>query len=111
MSAGIQSVKMGQVYAREALGLTYRQNMQFVVLPQAFRNMIPILISQAIVLFQDTALVYVVGLSDFLYSAEIIANSENRLMEMYITVAIVYFAICSYAQIKVHNLQKRFSHE
>ena len=111
MRAGIQSVKLGQVYAGEALGLTYRQNMQFVVLPQAFRNMIPILISQAIVLFQDTALVYVVGLSDFLYSAEIIANSENRLMEMYITVAIVYFVICLYAQIKVRNLQKRFSHE
>ncbi|TDJ31228.1 MAG: ABC transporter permease subunit, partial [Gammaproteobacteria bacterium] len=107
----IQSVKLGQVHAGEALGLTYKQNMQFVVLPQAFRNMIPILISQAIVLFQDTALVYVVGLSDFLYSAEIIANSENRLMEMYITVAIVYFVICLYAQIKVRNLQKRFSHD
>ncbi len=111
MRAGIQSVKLGQVYAGEALGLTYKQNMQFVVLPQAFRNMIPILISQAIVLFQDTALVYVVGLSDFLYSAEIVANSENRLMEMYITVAIVYFVLCTYAQIKVRNLQKKFSHE
>ncbi len=111
MRAGIQSVKLGQVHAGEALGLTYKQNMQFVVLPQAFRNMIPILISQAIVLFQDTALVYVVGLSDFLYSAEIIANSENRLMEMYITVAIVYFVLCTYAQIKVRNLQKKFSHE
>ncbi len=111
MRAGIQSVKLGQVHAGEALGLTYRQNMRYVVLPQAFRNMIPILISQAIVLFQDTALVYVVGLSDFLYSAEIIANSENRLMEMYTTVAIVYFALCSYAQFKVRNLQKRFAHE
>jgi glutamate/aspartate transport system permease protein len=111
MRAGIQSVKMGQVSAGEALGLTYSQNMRYVVLPQAFRNMIPILISQAIVLFQDTALVYVVGLSDFLYSAEIVANSENRLMEMYITVAIVYFVMCSYAQFKVHNLQKRFTHE
>jgi glutamate/aspartate transport system permease protein len=111
MRAGIQSVKLGQVHAGEALGLTYKQNMQFVVLPQAFRNMIPILISQAIVLFQDTALVYVVGLSDFLYSAEIVANSENRLMEMYITVAIVYFVLCTYAQIKVRNLQKKFSHE
>jgi len=111
MRAGIQSVKIGQVHAGEALGLTYKQNMQFVVLPQAFRNMIPILISQAIVLFQDTALVYVVGLSDFLYSAEIVANSENRLMEMYITVAIVYFAMCTYAQIKVNNLQKKISHE
>ncbi len=111
MRAGIQSVQLGQANAGKALGLTYRQNMRYVVLPQAFRNMIPILMSQAIVLFQHTALVYVVGLSDFLYSAEIIANSENRLMEMYTTVAIVYFALCSYAQFKVRNLQKRFAHE
>ena len=111
MRAGIQSVKVGQAYAGEALGLTYPQNMRYVVLPQAFRNMIPILISQAIVLFQDTALVYVVGLSDFLYSADIIANSENRLMEMYITVAIVYFALCSWGQFQVRNLQKKFAHE
>ncbi len=111
MRAGIQSVREGQVYAGQALGLTYRQNMRYIVLPQAFRNMTPILMSQAIVLFQDTALVYVVGLSDFLYTAEIIANSENRLMEMYLTVAIVYFAMCSMAQYLVHNLQKRFAHE
>ncbi len=111
MRAGIQSVKVGQAHAGQALGLTYAQNMRYVVLPQAFRNMIPILISQAIVLFQDTALVYVVGLSDFLYSAEIVAMSENRLMEMYVTVAIVYFAMCSFAQFYVRNLQKRFAHE
>lgn len=111
MRAGIQSVKLGQVNAGQALGLTYSQNMRYVVLPQAFRNMIPILISQAIVLFQDTALVYVVGLSDFLYSADIVANSENRIIEMYVTVAIVYFVICTFAQLQVRNLQKRFSHE
>ena len=111
MRAGIQSVKVGQAHAGQALGLTYRQNMRYVVLPQAFRNMIPILISQAIVLFQDTALVYVVGLSDFLYSAEIVAMSENRLFEMYVTVAIVYFVMCSLAQFMVRNLQKRFAHE
>ena len=111
MRAGIQSVRMGQASAGQALGLTYQQNMRYVVLPQAFRNMIPILISQAIVLFQDTALVYVVGLSDFLYSADIIANSENRLMEMYVTVAIVYFALCSWAQFQVGKIQKRFAHE
>ena len=111
MRAGIQSVRMGQASAGQALGLTYAQNMRYVVLPQAFRNMIPILMSQAIVLFQDTALVYVVGLSDFLYSADIVANSENRLMEMYITVAIVYFSMCSLAQFLVRNLQKKFSHE
>lgn len=111
MRAGIQSVTVGQVYAGQALGLTYYQNMRYVVLPQAFRNMIPILISQGIVLFQDTALVYVVGLSDFLYSAEIVANSENRLIEMYTTVAVVYFVMCSFGQFQVGKLQKRLSNE
>ena len=111
MRAGIQSIKVGQVHAGEALGLTYPQNMRFVVLPQAFRNMIPILLSQAIVLFQDTALVYVVGLRDFLYSAEIIANRENRLMEMFITVAIVYFAMCLWGTLQVGKLEKKFAHE
>ena len=111
MRAGIQSVKVGQFHAGNALGLTYKQNMQYVVLPQAFRNMIPILLSQAIVLFQDTALVYVVGLRDFLYSADIIANTENRLMEMFVTVAIVYFCMCMWGTFQVRKLQKRFAHE
>ena len=111
MRAGIQSVKVGQVHAGEALGLTYRQTMTYVVLPQAFRTMIPILLSQAIVLFQDTALVYVVGLRDFLYSADIVANRDNRLMEMYITVAVVYFAMCLWGTLQVRKLQKRFAHE
>ena len=111
MRAGIQSIKMGQVHAGNALGLTYKQNMQYVVLPQAFRNMIPILLSQAIVLFQDISLVYVVGLRDFLYSAEIIANTENRLTEMYLTVAVVYFVMCLWGTLQVGKLKKRFAHE
>ncbi len=111
MRAGIQSVKVGQFHAGNALGLTYKQNMQYVVLPQAFRNMIPILLTQAIVLFQDTALVYVVGLRDFLYSADIVANRENRLMEMFVTVAIVYFFMCLWGTLQVRKLQNRFAHE
>ena len=110
MRAGIQSVKVGQVHAGEALGLTYRQNMTFVVLPQAFRNMIPILLSQAIVLFQDTALVYVVGLRDFLYSADIVANRDNRLTEMFVTVAVVYFIMCLWGTLQLGKLQKRYAH-
>ncbi len=111
MRAGIQSVQVGQAHAGQALGLTYPQNMLYVVLPQAFRNMIPILLSQAIVLFQDTALVYVVGLRDFLYSADIIANRDNRLMEMFITVAVVYFIMCLWGTLQVGKLQKRFANE
>lgn len=109
MRAGIQSVKPGQIYAGQALGLTYRQNMAYIVLPQAFRNMIPILLTQAIVLFQDTSLVYVVGLRDFLYSADIVAQSENRLMELYTTVAVVYFALCLWGQKQVKKLQSKYS--
>lgn len=109
MRAGIQSVRVGQVYAGQALGLTYRQNMMYVVLPQAFRNMIPILLTQAIVLFQDTSLVYVVGLRDFLYSADIIANRDNRLTEMFITAAVVYFAACLWGTAQVRKLQRKYS--
>ena len=111
MRAGIQSVTMGQVYAGQALGLTYRQNMQFIVLPQAFRNMIPILLTQAIVLFQDTSLVYVVGLGDFLVHADIVANRDNRLMEMFTTVAVVYFVICLLGTLFVYRLQRKFANE
>ncbi|MDA1091595.1 MAG: amino acid ABC transporter permease [Proteobacteria bacterium] len=111
MRAGIQSVKVGQVHAGQALGLTYRQNMRYIVLPQAFRNMIPILLTQAIVLFQDTSLVYVVGLGDFLVHADIVANRDNRLMEMFITVAVVYFVLCLLGTLFVRHLQRKFANE
>ena len=83
--AGINSVRLGQLAAARAIGLTYIQSMRYVILPQAFRAMTPILLTQAIILFQDTSLVYVVGLRDFLVSAEIVANRDQRLVEMFNT--------------------------
>jgi glutamate/aspartate transport system permease protein len=109
MRAGIQSVRKGQIYAGQALGLTYAQNMRYVVLPQAFRNMIPILMTQAIILFQDTSLVYVVGVKDFLVSADLVANRENRILEMFTTVALVYFVICLSGSLLVKRLQRKFA--
>ncbi|MCP4491983.1 MAG: amino acid ABC transporter permease [Gammaproteobacteria bacterium] len=109
MRAGIQSVKVGQLHAGQAIGLTYIQNMRYVVLPQAFRNMIPILLTQAVILFQDTSLVYVVGLHDFLVNAEIVATRENRLIEMFSTVAAVYFILCLSFSLSIRKLQRRFS--
>ena len=109
MRAGIQSVKMGQLQAGQAIGLTYIQNMRYVVLPQAFRNMTPILLTQAVILFQDTSLVYVVGLHDFLVNAEIVATRENRLIEMFSTVAVVYFILCLFFSLSIRKLQRRFS--
>lgn len=107
MRAGIQSVRQGQIHAGQALGLTYAQNMRYVVLPQAFRNMIPILLTQAIILFQDTSLVYVVGIKDFLVSADLVANRENRILEMFTTVALVYFIICLSGSLLIRRLQRK----
>jgi len=96
MRAGIQSIPRGQVWAGYALGLSYWQTMAKIVLPQAFRNMLPVLLTQTIILFQDTSLVYVISVTDFLGAAAKIANRDYRLVEMYTFAAVVYF-IVSYA--------------
>lgn len=92
--AGIQSVPKGQIYAGEALGMTYGQNMRLVVLPQAFRNMIPVFMTQTIILFQDTSLVYAIGAYDLLKGFEIAGKNYGRPIETYIFAAATYFAIC-----------------
>jgi glutamate/aspartate transport system permease protein len=107
--AGIQSVPRGQVHAAYALGLNYRLAMMKVVLPQAFRNMIPILLTQGIILFQDTSLVYVVGLTDFMGAAGKVAQRDGRLVEMYLFAAIVYFVLCYSASHVVKRLQARYN--
>ena len=107
--AGINSVRPGQLAAARAIGLTYGQSMRYIVLPQAFRAMTPILLTQAIILFQDTSLVYVVGLRDFLVSAEIVANRDQKLVEMFLFVAAVYFTLCFLASMGVRYLQRRLA--
>jgi glutamate/aspartate transport system permease protein len=107
--AGIQSVPRGQVFAAYALGLTYSQAMMKVILPQAFRNMIPILLTQGIILFQDTSLVYVVGLTDFMGAASKVAQRDGRLVEMYLFAALVYFIFCYFTSLFVKRLQVRYS--
>ena len=107
MRAGIQSISRGQPAAASALGLTYAQSMRYVVLPQAFRNMLPVLITQTIVLFQDTSLVFVVGLADFMTSSTIVAARDQRLVEMYLFAAVVYFIFCYAASYYVKHLQKK----
>jgi len=105
--AGIQSVPRGQVAAGYALGLSYRQTMTHVVLPQAFRNMIPVLLTQTIILFQDTSLVYAIGAKDLLKAAEISGKNYNRPVEMYIFVAAIYFLVCFALSLWVRRLQTR----
>ena len=107
--AGIQSITRAQVDAGLAVGLTKGQTMRFVVLPQAFRNMVPVLLTQAIVLFQDTSLVYVVGLKDFLTAADLIAVRDNRVVELYLAAAVVYFVLCIIASLWVRKLQRQYA--
>src|SRR3954452_23187913 len=105
--AGIQSISKGQPAAASALGLTYSQSMRYVVLPQAFRNMLPVLLTQTIVLFQDTSLVYVLSIPDFLGAASKVAQRDGRLVEMYLFSALVYFVISCVASFGVRRLQAR----
>ncbi|QIM49648.1 ABC transporter permease subunit [Pusillimonas sp. DMV24BSW_D] len=107
MRAGIQSIPRGQVEAGYALGLNYFGVMRHIVLPQAFRNMAPVLLTQVIVLFQDTSLVYVLSLTDFLGAANIVAQRDGRLVEMFVFAAIVYFVISYLASRLVRILQAR----
>jgi glutamate/aspartate transport system permease protein len=109
MRAGIQSVRKGQVAAGHALGMTYGQVMRTVVLPQAFRNMLPVLLTQTIILFQDTSLVYVLSITDFLGAASKIANRDFRPVEMYLFAAVVYFAVSFTLSALVRRLQARIA--
>ena len=109
MRAGIQSIPRGQVWSGYALGLTYGQTMGHIVLPQAFRNMLPVLLTQTIILFQDTSLVYVISATDFLGAASKIANRDYRQVEMYSFVAAVYFIICYGLSVLVKKLQDRIA--
>ena len=105
--AGLRSIPEGQTQAGLALGLTQRQVMAQVVLPQAVRNMLPVLLSQVIVLFQDTSLVYVLSITDFLGAATKIGQRDGRLVEMYLFVAAVYFVMCYLMSWQVRRLQAR----
>ena len=109
MRSGIQSVPRGQIAAGYALGFTYGQTMRLVVLPQAFRNMLPVLLTQTIVLFQDVSLVYAIGATDFFGAADKITQRDLRPVEMYTTVAVVYFVICFALSRLVKRLQARIA--
>jgi glutamate/aspartate transport system permease protein len=105
--AGIQSIPRGQVYAGQALGMSYAQNMHLVVLPQAFRNMIPVFMTQTIILFQDTSLVYAIGAYDLLKGFEIAGKNFGRPIETYLLAAVTYFLICFTLSRIVRRIQQK----
>ena len=107
--AGIQSIARGQVYAGQALGMTYGQNMKLVILPQAFRNMIPVFLTQTIILFQDTSLVYIITAHDMLHGFTVAGSNLSRTRESYILAAVLYFVICFSLSALVKRLQKKIA--
>jgi glutamate/aspartate transport system permease protein len=107
MRSGIQSIPRGQIHAGQAMGMTYWQNMRFIILPQAFRNMIPVLLTQTIILFQDTSLVYAIGAYDMLKGFEVAGKNFGRPIETYLAAAVIYFLICFSLSKLVRVLQKR----
>ena len=109
MRAGIQSIPRGQVFAGQAVGLSYGQNMRFVILPQAFRNMLPVLLTQTIILFQDTSLVYAIGAYDLLKGFVVAGNNAGRTVEAMLAAAVVYFVICFALSSLVKRLQKKIA--
>jgi glutamate/aspartate transport system permease protein len=109
MRAGIQSIPRGQMHAGQALGMSYRQNMMLVILPQAFRNMLPVLLTQTIVMFQDTSLVYAIGAYDLLKGFETAGKNYNRPVEMYLIATVLYFAICYSLSHGVKRLDKKIA--
>ena len=109
MRAGIQSIPRGQVFAGQALGMTYGQNMKLVILPQAFRNMLPVLMTQTIILFQDTSLVYAIGAYDLLKGFETAGKNFGRPEEAYLLAAVVYFVICYALSYMVKRLHKKIA--
>jgi glutamate/aspartate transport system permease protein len=109
MRAGIQSIPRGQVYAGMAMGMTYGQNMRLVVLPQAFRNMLPVLLTQTIILFQDTSLVYAIGAYDMLKGFEVAGKNFGRPIEAYLAAAVTYFVLCYSLSWCVKRLHKKIA--
>ncbi len=109
MRAGIQSIPRGQVYAGQAVGMTYGQNMKLVILPQAFRNMLPVLLTQTIILFQDTSLVYAIGAYDMLKGFETAGKNFGRPIEAYLLAAVVYFIMCYALSYLVKRLHKKIA--
>src|SRR5574343_1166079 len=107
--AGHHSIPRGQVFAGQALGMSYGQNMRLVVLPQAFRNMLPVLLTQTIILFQDTSLVYAIGAYDLLKGFTNAGKIYGRPEEAYLTAAVVYFVICFALSWGVKRLQAKIA--
>ena len=107
--SGINTISVGQSEAARALGMSFGTQLRLIILPQAFRNMLPVLLTQSIILFQDVSLVSLLNVTDFVGAAVKIAQRDSRIVEMYLFVAIVYFILCYTLSLMVKRLQHRIA--
>jgi glutamate/aspartate transport system permease protein len=105
--AGIQSIPKGQSAAAAALGMSYGQSMRLIILPQAFRKMTPLLLQQTIILFQDSTMVYAIGLLDFFRTNYVRGDLMSLLTQYILFAGLVYFTVSMLATFLVKKLQQR----
>ena len=91
--AGIQSIHLGQTQAAYSLGLTHGQAMRFVVLPQAFRRMMPALVNEGITLIKDSSLVSAIGFAELALAARTVAGAYSRYWEPYLAISALYLVL------------------
>jgi polar amino acid transport system permease protein len=105
--AGIQSIDRGQMEAARSLGLSYGQTMKFVIVPQAFRRMLPPLGNEAIMLLKDSSLVSAIGLAELAYAARTVAGVYSRYWEPYLTISFIYLALTMLMAWGIARLEKK----
>jgi len=91
--AGIQSIHRGQTQAAYSMGLTHVQSMRFVVLPQAFRRMVPALVNEGVTLIKDSSLVSAIGLAELALAARTVAGAYSRYWEPYLAISVIYLVL------------------
>lgn len=106
--AGIQSLDRGQMEAARSLGLSYFQSMKSIIVPQAFRRMLPPLGNEAIMLLKDSSLVSAIGYADIAYAARTVAGTYSRYWEPYLTISFIYLVLTMFMSLGVYQLEKKY---
>ncbi|MCY7494901.1 amino acid ABC transporter permease [Bacillus safensis] len=106
--AGIQSIDKGQTEAARSLGFTGGQNMRFIVLPQAFRRMLPAITNQAIISLKDTSLLSIIGIADIMQRGQVQASATFDPLNVWLIVGVIYFVIIYLLSLLASYAERRF---
>jgi polar amino acid transport system permease protein len=107
LRAGVQSIEPGQTDAATAIGMSYGQRMRRIILPQAFRRMVPPLAGQSIIQMKNTTLLSIITVPDLLYQASYISSFTYRPMEIYTAIGIIYVVVLTPLTLLARRLEKR----